>query len=189
MKEKIIFGISGLAVGFVLGFVLGKFTNKKEEEVETNPEPEISEETKEAAEEIIVKEGYKQSSESDTDTEQLNKEYEEYRKMKGDKIEVLGNDPFDKEYPDISYEQETLDYFVYDDLLTDEEGQAVDEDELIGTKLRQFNWYDSSADHVWVRNNKEEKDYLVQKFDCAYEDHFGHEYPDFPTEDDDYDEA
>lgn len=192
MKEKIIFGIGGLAVGFVLGFILGKFTHKKEEVQEqekVESESEISEESKEAVKEIIDKEGYKESSEPDTETEKLNKEYEDYKKMKGDKIEVLGNNPFDKKYPDISYEQEALDYFVYDDLLTDEEGQAVDEDELIGTKLRQFNWYNGDSDHVWVRNNKEEKDYLVQKFDCAYEDHFGHEYPDFPTEDDDYDET
>ena len=194
MKEKIIFGIGGLAVGFVLGFVLGKFTHKKEEiqeQEEVESESEISEETKEAAEEIIAKEGYKVPSEPDTDTEQLNKEYEDYRKLKGDKIEVLGNDPIDKMYPDISYEQKTLLYFVYDDLIVDEEGDAVDEEELIGNKLRQFHWYDDDADHVWVRNNKTQTDYEIQKFDCGYEDHFDHEFPDYPTdedEDDDYDD-
>ena len=191
MKEKIIFGIGGLAVGFVLGFVLGKFTHKKEEiqeQEEVESESEISEETKEAAEEIIAKEGYKVPSEPDTDTEQLNKEYEDYRKLKGDKIEVLGNDPIDKMYPDISYEQKTLLYFVYDDLLVDEEGDAVDEEELIGNKLRQFHWYDDDADHVWVRNNQTETDYEVQKFDCGYEDHFDHEFPDYTTDEDEDDD-
>lgn len=186
MKEKIIFGAGGLLIGFAIGFIAGRFVNKKKEE-----SAEFSQEEKEAVKDIIDKEEYAQVP--DPETVGLNKAYEDYKKMKGDKIEVLGNDPIDKMYPDISYEQKTLLYFVYDDLLVDEDGDAVDEEELIGNKLRQFHWYDDDADHVWVRNNQTETDYEVQKFDCGYEDHFDHEFPDYPTdedenEDDDYDD-
>lgn len=189
MKEKIIFGAGGLLIGFAIGFIAGKFVNKKKEE-----SAEFSQEEKEAVNDIIAKEEYAQASEPDPETEKLNEGYEDYKKLKGDKIEVLGNDPIDKMYPDISYEQKTLLYFVYDDLLVDEGGNAVDEEELIGNKLIRFGWYSSDEDHVWVRNNKTETDYEIQKFDCGYEDHFDHEFPDYPTdededEDDDIDEA
>lgn len=181
MKEKMIFGAGGLLIGFAIGFIAGRFVNKKKEE-----STEFSQEEKEAVSDIIDKEEYAQVS--DPETVDLNKAYEDYKKMKGDKIEVLGNNPIDKMYPDISYEQKTLLYFVYDDLLVDEEGDAVDEEELIGNKLRQFHWYDDDADHVWVRNNQTETDYEVQKFDCGYEDHFDHEFPDYPTDEDEDDD-
>ncbi len=181
MKEKIIFGAGGLLIGFAIGFIAGRFVNKKKEE-----SAEFSQEEKEAVNDIIAKEEYAQASVPDPDPEtvDLNKAYEDYKKLKGDKIEVLGNDPIDKMYPDISYEQKTLLYFIYDDLLVDEEGNAVDEEELIGNKLIRFGWYSSDEDHVWVRNNKTETDYEIQKFDCGYEDHFDHEFPDYPTDED-----
>lgn len=118
------------------------------------------------------------------ENEELNEQYIQYEKKKGNKIAVLGNTPIDEEYPDIQYEESTIYYFTTDDLLTDEDGNAIDELEILGDKLRKFNWYSGDEEEVWVRNNPKRMDYHVVKYHTSYDDFFGEPYKDPDLEDD-----
>ena len=146
---------------------------KKVEELGYKPKPgEID----------IPEETYEERMEREN--KELNEEYEQYEKKKGNKITVLGNSPIDDEYPDIQYEESTIYYFTTDDLLTDEDGNAIDELEILGDKLRKFNWYSGDEEEVWVRNNPKKMDYHVVKYHTSYDDFFGEPYKDPDLEDD-----
>lgn len=119
----------------------------------------------------------------DRENKELNEEYEQYEKKKGDKIAVLGSSPIDDEYPDIQYEESTIYYFTMDDLLVDEDGNAIDELEILGDKLRKFNWYSGDDEEVWVRNGPKKMDYHVVKYHTSYDDFFGEPYKDPDLED------
>lgn len=94
---------------------------------------------------------------------ELTEQDEIYNKKKGDKIDVLGNEDIDNEYPEVHYPAEELYYFTDDDVLTDEDGNIVDEEEYIGTKLRRFGWMTNPQEAVWIRNNPKETDFHVNK--------------------------
>lgn len=104
---------------------------------------------------------------------EINEQLQQYEKKKGDKIDVLGNRPIDNEWPDVSYEEEELLYFMQDDVLTDEDGTFVDGHELLGDKLYRFGWFKNGEEAVWVRNNKLHRDFHVVKYNTDYQDYFG----------------
>lgn len=138
---------------------------KKVEELGYKPKPgEID----------IPEETYTERMEKEN--EELNEQYIQYEKKKGNKIAVLGNTPIDEEYPDIHYEEATIYYLAMDDLLVDEDGKAIDELEILGDKLRKFNWYTGEQRDIWVRNNPKKMDYHVIKYDTSYDDFFGEPY-------------
>jgi len=116
----------------------------------------------------------------DRENREINEEMIAYKKRKGHQIDILGKEPVDDKYPNITYRQEYLLYFMQDDILSDQEGHIVDERELLGDKLRRFGWFQNKEEQVWVRNNIEEIDYNVEKYNTTYEDYFGH-----PVEEDD----
>lgn len=104
---------------------------------------------------------------------EISKEYDDYRKKNKNKIIVLpednieytwnrevGNDP---DNPDVIYEEEELYYFTEDDTLTDEDGHIIDEEEYLGTKPRQFGWFTSDKEDIYIRNNPLERDFRVNK--------------------------
>lgn len=118
------------------------------------------------------------------ETDEINQTYQKYLKDHENAIEVLGGQPIDKEYPDISFDQETLYYFTFDDLLVDENGVAIDEVDIIGPKLRDGKWYtNSNYRDTWIRNHKYQTDYHVIKEDTSYEDFFGKPYSEEGEED------
>lgn len=101
------------------------------------------------------------------------KNYMDYRKKNKNKIIVLpesqieytwnreeGNDP---ENPDVVYEEEELYYFTEDDTLTDEDGNIIDEEQYLGSKPRQFGWFTSDKEDIYIRNNPLERDFRVNK--------------------------
>lgn len=116
----------------------------------------------------------------DRENREINEEMIAYKKRKGHQIDILGKEPVDDKYPNVTYRQEYLLYFMQDDILSDQEGRVVDEKELLGDKLRRFGWFQNKEEQVWVRNNIEEIDYNVEKYNTTYEDYFGH-----PVEEDD----
>ena len=103
----------------------------------------------------------------------VSKDYNEYRKKNKNKIIVLpkdkieytwnreeGNDP---ENPEVVYEEEELYYFTEDETLTDEDGHIIDEDQYLGPKPRQFGWFTSDEEDIYIRNNPLERDFRVNK--------------------------
>lgn len=108
----------------------------------------------------------------DRENDEINEECEKYRKKKGDQIDVLGNNPIDDDYPNISYQTESLLYFIPDDFVTDRVGNRIDEMDILGNKLRRFGWFQNEQEYVWVRNNKYETDYQVTKIDDDYVSYF-----------------
>ena len=108
----------------------------------------------------------------DRENDEINEECEKYRKKKGDQIDVLGNNPIDNDYPNISYQTESLLYFIPDDFVTDMVGNRIDEMDILGNKLRRFGWFQNEQEYVWVRNNKYETDYQVTKIDDDYVSYF-----------------
>lgn len=108
----------------------------------------------------------------DRENDEINEECEKYRKKKGDQIDVLGNNPIDNDYPNISYQTESLLYFIPDDFVTDMVGNRIDEMDILGNKLRRFGWFQNEQEYVWVRNNKYETDYQITKIDDDYASYF-----------------
>lgn len=81
---------------------------------------------------------------------------------------VLGNDRIDDDCPDIhlrtgTWGTEELYWFVGDDVITDDHGNLIDEEECIGHKLRQMHWLKGTQDYVWVRNCNKEVDYKINR--------------------------
>ena len=124
--------------------------------------------------EEINEEEYMETYEERTEREQkmINDELDAYTQKKGKNIDVLGKQPIDHEWPDIHYDEEQLLYFIPDDILTDDIGNRVDERELIGNKLRQFNWFANNQEDIWVRNNPLSTDYHVVKINDDYKSYF-----------------
>nr|DAH80863.1 MAG TPA: YtxH-like protein [Caudoviricetes sp.] len=105
------------------------------------------------------------------ENEAINEECEKYRKKKGNQIDVLGDGdkPIDNDYPNVSYQTESLLYFIPDDFVTDMVGNRIDEEDILGNKLRRFGWFQKAdQESVWVRNNKYETDYHITKIDDDY---------------------
>lgn len=100
------------------------------------------------------------------------KEFETYKKQRKKKYYILSHG-VDEDYPDISFEKQTLFYFTMDDVLTDEEGNFVDEQKLIGNDLRKYGWFiNKNMIETTVRNMEDEIDYDVKKEFTSFDDFF-----------------
>ena len=108
----------------------------------------------------------------DRENNAINEECKKYKEKKGDQIDVLGNNPIDNDYPNVSYQTESLLYFIPDDFVTDIVGNRIDEMDILGNKLRRFGWFQNEQESVWVRNNKYETDYQITKIDDDYASYF-----------------
>lgn len=94
----------------------------------------------------------------------------EYRKKNKGKIVPITSDEWNTDFPEVDYDHKDLYYFRTDDVLTDEDGNHVDEEEYIGVKPRQFGWMENSEEVIYIRNNPKETDFKVWKQQCASED-------------------
>ena len=108
----------------------------------------------------------------DRENDAINEECKKYKEKKGNQIDVLGNNPIDNDYPNVSYQTESLLYFIPDDFVTDMVGNRIDEMDILGNKLRRFGWFQNEQESVWVRNNKYETDYQITKIDDDYASYF-----------------
>ena len=100
------------------------------------------------------------------------KEFETYKKQRKKKYYILSHG-VDEDYPDITFEKQTLFYFTMDDVLTDEEGNFVDEQKLIGNDLRKYGWFiNKNMTETTVRNMEDEIDYDVKKEFTSFDDFF-----------------
>ena len=102
----------------------------------------------------------------------VSQEFETYKKQRKKKYYILSHG-VDEDYPDISFEKQTLFYFTMDDVLTDEEGNFVDEQKLIGNDLRKYGWFiNKNMTETTVRNMEDEIDYDVKKEFTSFDDFF-----------------
>lgn len=101
---------------------------------------------------------------------EASQEMSEYRKKNKDKIVPIQREEFESDFQEIDYDRKDLYYFTTDDVLTDEDGNHVDESEFIGVRPRQFGWMENAEDVIYIRNNPKETDYKVWKERCASTD-------------------
>lgn len=106
----------------------------------------------------------------DREQEEISEAMSEYRKKNKDKIVPIQRDEWDTDFPEIDYDKQDLYYFTTDDVLTDEDGNIVDEAEYIGSKPRQFGWMENDEERIYIRNNPKETDFQVWKEKCASTD-------------------
>lgn len=97
---------------------------------------------------------------------------ERYKREHKGKIELMQSDEWDTDFPETDYEREDLYYFTESDILTDENGNQLPENETIGPKVRQVGWMQSSDENIYVRNHPKEKEYRIFKEHCSIEDWF-----------------
>ena len=124
-------------------------------------------------------EGLDMSDYEETYEERVEREREEvlehaeaYKKENKGKIELMTQDDWDTDFPENDYEREDLYYFTESDILTDEDGNTLDEEEFIGAKPRQVGWMRSPEENIYVRNHRKEKEYRIFKERCTVEDWF-----------------
>ena len=145
------------------------------QETQSPPEDEPEEEgSEDISEEEIDMSKYEETYEErlERENEAALAHAEEYRKAHKGKIELMTSDEWDTDFPETDYEREDLYYFVDSDVLTDEDGNHLDELEFVGPKVRQVGWMQSSDEYIFVRNHPKEKEYRVCKENCAVEDWF-----------------
>lgn len=94
----------------------------------------------------------------------------EYRSKNQGKIAPITRDEWDSDFQEVLFEKKDLYYFTGDDVLTDEEGNHLDEEEYIGKKPRQFGWMNNEEEKIYIRNHPKETDFQVWKENCASED-------------------
>jgi hypothetical protein len=97
---------------------------------------------------------------------------ERYKRDHKGKIELMTQDDWDTDFPENDYEREDLYYFTDSDILTDEDGHQLDENEFIGPKVRQVGWMQSPDENIYVRNHPKEKEYRICKEHYSVEDWF-----------------
>lgn len=115
------------------------------------------------------------------------KEFETYKKQRKKNFYILSHG-VDEDYPDIQFEKQTLFYFTMDDVLSDEDGNFVDERKLIGGDLRKYGWFvNRNMTETTVRNMEDEIDYVVKKEFTSFDDFFPEKAND-PIEDDEGEE-
>ena len=94
----------------------------------------------------------------------------EYRSKNQGKIAPITRDEWDSDFQEVLFDKKDLYYFTGDGVLTDEEGNHLDEEEYIGKKPRQFGWMNNDEEKIYIRNHPKETDFQVWKENCASED-------------------
>ena len=94
----------------------------------------------------------------------------EYRSKNKGKIAPMTRDEWESDFQEVDYDKKELYYFVTDGVLTDYDGNHIDEEEYMGTKPRQFGWMSNGEDRIYIRNHPKETDFVIWKEQCASED-------------------
>lgn len=135
-------------------------------------ESDISEDT--PVEDQLNMEDYEETYEErlEREAEEALEHSERYKREHKGKIELMTSDDWDTDFPETDYEREDLYYFTESDILTNEDGERLDEAETIGNKVRQVGWMQSPDENIYVRNHPLQKEYRIFKEHCSVEDWF-----------------
>lgn len=165
---------SGLIVGLSVGYVIGKRAGlKQSEETEDEEKEEVSEDDyKEAMDKTEVQEDDGDILETPLKEDEVVR-VAEPKKHHGPKI--LGDSDVDPDDPTLEYDVDFLYYFTEDDVITDSNGEEVDENLTIGPKVRQIGFMRGKDDEeeIWIRNYDHETDYCLTRKECSIMDMFG----------------
>lgn len=155
------------------GINYSKLNKDIQEKLETE-HPSDDDPDEESEEEEINEEDYEETYEERLERESNEREEQvkEYKAEHAGKIEVMRSDEWDTDFRETDYERADLYYFTESDILTDEDGTQLDEEEYLGPKPRQFGWMRSPDDNIYIRNHPMEKEFRVFKERCAVEDWF-----------------
>ena len=152
---------------------------KYKQETQSPPDDDPDDETDIPDEDSDIEDEMNMQDFEETYEERIEREAEEalehserYKREHKGKIELMTSDEWDTDFPETDYEREDLYYFTESDILTDEDGQRLDENETIGPKVRQVGWMQSPDENIYVRNHPKEKEYRIFKERCAVEDWF-----------------
>ena len=144
---------------------------KYKQETQVPPEGDENDISEEDEDEIDMSK-YEETYEERLERE--NKELVEsaaaYKKHNKGKIELMQSDEWDTDFRDNDYERGDLYYFTESDILTDEDGNQLDEVEYIGPKVRQVGWMQSPDNIIYIRNHPKEMEYRVFKQRCTVEE-------------------
>ena len=83
------------------------------------------------------------------------------------KIVPISKEEWEQAFEDDGLDKLDLYYFTADNVLTDDEGNVVDELEYIGSKPRQFGWMDNDEDEIFIFNEAKDVYYHVWKERCS----------------------
>lgn len=136
----------------------------------TDDDPDNSEEESDFPDEEDYEETFEEKQERES--EEYLEHAESYRREHAGKIELMMSDEWDTDFPETDYDRADLYYFTESDILTDEDGNTLDEEEYIGPKPRQVGWMRSPDDVIYIRNHPKEFEYRVFKERCSVEDWF-----------------
>ena len=145
---------------------------KYKQETQVPPEGDESDISEEDEEDDIDMSKYEETYEERLEREnnELVASAQNYKKHNKGKIELMQSDEWDTDFRDNDYEREDLYYFTESDILTDEDGNRLDEAEYIGPKVRQVGWMQSPDEIIYVRNHPKEREYRVFKERCTVEE-------------------
>lgn len=146
----------------------------QESQAPTDDDPEDEDYDEDDYEDELDESDFEETYEERVEREQQEvlEHAEQYRKEHKGKIELMSEDEWDTDFPETDYEREDLYYFTEDDVLTDEDGNRLDEKEYIGPKVRQVGWMQSINENIYVRNHPKEKEYRIFKEHCSVADWF-----------------
>lgn len=135
-------------------------------------EPEEDPEEDEGSDEYVT--NYDMDSYNDSEYDEMYQENEQaYIDKYGDMIQILGDECSHDDFPDFRYrDYSELHIFTDDGVMTDDQGNVVDEKEYVGETLRRTHWLEGDKDRVWVRNNPKEHDFLVNRHRVSSEDYW-----------------
>lgn len=154
---------------------------KYKQESQSPPEDESKEDGEETENDISEEGGDEidMSQFEETFEERVEREAEEalehseqYKREHKGKIDLMPADEWDSDFAETDYEREDLYYFTESDILTDEDGNQLDEEEYISNKVRRVGWMQSPDENIYVRNHPKQKEYRIFKERCSVEDWF-----------------
>lgn len=157
------------------GINYSKYNKDIQEKVETespsDDDPDDEPEKDISPDDPEYEETYEEKLERESD--EYIEHADQYRKEHEGKIELMTSDEWDTDFPETDYDRADIYYFTESDILTDEDGHQLNEEEYIGPKPRQVGWMRQANDDViYIRNHPKETEYRLFKEHCSVEDWF-----------------
>lgn len=157
---------------------VGKETNNKEESgiLPTEERNRIKQEMKKKRQHVDYHSMYQNNSSDDNENDMEEVEKSEEEEWMEEHLRERNLPPkiiSEKALGDIPeyYQSETLYLYTYNDVITDDEGNVIDEPHhLLGDCLDRFDFYDSNEKVIYIQNYEHITIYEVQKIVAAFEE-------------------
>lgn len=118
-------------------------------------------------EDILEKEEGQDDNEEATDSPE-EEVFEEYQKNKNKPPRIISNEAYSNLPANI--DKEVLYFYAYDEVLCDEDEEAVEEGDLVGNALTKYGFKDNDERIIFVMNYSLNTCYEIQKVDASWTD-------------------